>query len=400
MRRLPPYLLAFCWSQSVHGQGIVLADLNALAGKALFEKDWVQAPASAGASDGLGPLYSNRSCAACHPGGGRGSSPQSSTLQLDDPVYGLRLHQRALTLVPREARIDWIVSPAQTSGDSAQKGASPVWQPQISSLAYGELHSPVSVRLAPSLHGLGALATVPDSVLLALADPDDRDGNGISGRVAWLEQDAQGIQAGRFGWKASTATLQNQAAQALYLDIGISNPRFPDPWGDCTEVQTACRSMAMETAPLNGLEYALEASQTVLDLLTAYLHSLPVPVPVADPPLSNASDLFQRIGCADCHVPELASSAGPLAAYTDLLLHDMGQGLDDGVVEGAADSSEWRTAPLWSLPPNGPYLHDGRAPTLGQVVQQHGGEAASSRSAFLQLNESERAALIVFLLGL
>ena len=382
-------LLLFLGFQ-VFSQPVDFSALDAAAGKALFDKNWVQAPASTSSSDGLGPHYSTRSCAACHPGGGRGSAPLSNTLQINDPVYGRRLHQRALTLVPGEAKISWI--PA----DSAEAESEIVnWKPLIAEPAYGPLQSAVSVRLATSLAGLARLEQVPVAVLQALADPDDADGNGISGRVAWLEQDEQGIRPGRFGWKAGTASLQIQTALALSLDIGISSPLYPEPWGDCTALQTACRNLAVATT-VKGQE--VEASQVIVDLLGTYLASLPVPDQLAYQ--ETAHNLFQRIGCADCHVPDLPSPLGPVRAFTDLLLHDMGPELDDLLAEGAADSAEWRTAPLWSLPKQGPYMHDGRAATLQEAVQWHGGEADSSRQAFRQLNRDDQATLIVYLLGL
>ena len=378
------------------GQSPDTASLDAIAGQALFEKNWVQAPSSTRSSDGLGPHFSNRSCAACHPGGGRGSGPQSNTLQLNDPVYGLRLHPFSLALVPREATLEWVQNQPPKAGFTlnGQSG----WHPAISTLAYGDLHSALSVRQAPSLLGLGLLESVPTAALIALADPEDENKDGISGRVAWGKQTDQGLQAGRFGWKAGTASLASQAAQALSLDIGISNPQFPDPWGDCSATQTACRDLATRTASRVGQEAGLEANQTVLDLLVAYLRSLQAPAPLTGP--QTAHNLFQRIGCANCHVPELPSSGGPVLAYTDLLLHDMGPELDDGLAEGAADSAEWRTAPLWSLPAAGPFLHDGRAASLDEVIALHGGEAGQSRAAYRQLNESDKASLLVLLLGL
>src|SRR5690606_8365951 len=182
------------------------------------------------------------------------------------------------------------------------------------------------LRRAPSLSGLAMLDQVPFEVLEARADPDDRDGDGISGRMARDE--------GRFGWSAETATLREQVARALSLDPGRGSPLFPSAAGDCTQQQQACLDAAsMQTGD------AFEAPDLVLDLLLSYLAALPPPS--APSMKGEGVELFSTLGCANCHTPQPDPSQPKVQAYSDLLLHDLGDGL------ASAGNREWRTAPLW-----------------------------------------------------
>jgi CxxC motif-containing protein (DUF1111 family) len=353
------------------------SELDFAAGEALFERNWVPAPASTRSADGLGPHYATRSCAACHEDGGRGRAPAAFSLHLDDPLYGRRLLGLSIGGVPPEVSIEWQDSPA--------------WHFTLNNLSQGQPTSPISIRFASSLRGLGLLEIVPREVLEALADPADHDADGISGRLALLPDG----QLGRFGWKAAVPTLEAQLQLALTLDLGLGNPLFPDPWGDCTPAQTACREWALATA---DPATPLEVDATMTRLLLTYLRQLPPPAPL--PRAEEGEALLTELGCAACHVPSLASSLGEIKAYTDLLLHDLGQGLDDGLAEGVAESNEWRTAPLWALAPEGPFLHDGRARTLDEAVAWHGGEAEASRRAYQALDARRKAVLSAYLLGL
>jgi CxxC motif-containing protein (DUF1111 family) len=364
-------------------------DLSALdfaAGKALFERTWVPAPASTRSADGLGPHYAARSCAACHANAGRGQAPAAFSLHLNDPVYGQRLLSLSTAAVPAEVRIEWL-----PEDSSAGQPLSPAWRFKLNGLTQGEPSSPISLRVAPSLRGLQWLQVVPRLTLDALADPDDRDGDGISGRLALLPSG----YVGRFGWKAAVPSLQLQLQTALALDLGLSNSAFPEPWGDCTAAQSECRAQALVSADAAA---PLEVDATATGLLLSYLSQLPPPAPL--PRTEEGEALLRELGCAACHVPALASSLGEVKAYSDLLLHDLGPGLDDGLREGAAQPSEWRTAPLWALPPEGPFLHDGRARTLDEAVAWHGGEAQRSRHLYQELDAERKALLSAFLLGL
>jgi CxxC motif-containing protein (DUF1111 family) len=370
------------------------SELDFAAGQALFERNWVPAPASTRSADGLGPHYATRSCAACHEDGGRGRAPAAFSLHLDDPLYGRRLSGLSIGGVPPEVTIKWQECNAalcHSARSEAKSQNPPAWRHTLSNLSQGQPTSPISIRLAPSLRGLGLLEAVPREVLEALADPDDANADGISGRLALLPDG----QLGRFGWKAAIPTLETQLQVALTLDLGLGNPLFPDPWGDCTAAQSACREWALATADPAA---PLEVDATATRLLLAYLRQLPPPAPL--PRAEEGEALLTELGCAACHVPSLASPLGEIKAYSDLLLHDLGPALDDGLAEGAAASSEWRTAPLWALSPEGSFLHDGRARTLEEAVASHGGEAEPSRRAYQALDIQRKAVLSGFLLGL
>ena len=358
--------------------------LDALAGKALFKRQWIAAPSSTDASDGLGPLFNARSCAACHAGGGgaRVVAAEDGTQKIvgavvrlgsagggTDPFYGLQLQTNAVPGLQPEAGIFFLPKLSVTL----------LGPPLAAGVAMG-------ARLAPSLYGSAELERIAESEIRSRADPGDKNGDGISGRV---RETPDGI--GRYGWKAAQATLHGQIAHAFAIDIGLSSPLQPRPYGDCTDVQTACRQAANGESPLTDNR---EVSTAMLDLVAQYLKTLKSsPKPNAD-----AAEIFGKTGCASCHVPKLrANSGAPIPAFTDLLLHDMGPELDDGVGEPGVASFEWRTAPLKMNYPRGAvrrYLHDGSAATVSEAVAKHGGEAAVSRDAFGKLSDADAARLI------
>ena len=372
------------------------ADLDFAMGKALFDRLWTSAPAVTDATDGLGPLFNARSCATCHPGGGRGGFEEDAgghitgtglVLHLGsasgdgDPVYGRQVQNLAVQGLTIEGRLQRAASGGVTLRDAG----------------YGPLHpdTHTSGRLAPDLHGLGLLERVPESAVEALADPDDRDGDGISGRVNRAYAADGSPALGRFGWKAGKASVTTQSAAALNLDIGLSNPVYPHHHGDCTAAQTDCLSAPHGASPRFE---NLEVSGEMLRLIAAYVDGLP-PRPRSSDAESLA--LFEETGCGTCHRPELPlDDGGRVSAYTDLLLHDMGEELADGLGDHEASGREWRTAPLWGLGHANRFLHDGRARTLAEAVAAHGGEAAAARDAFAALPEPERARLLSFLSGL
>ncbi|RXF74981.1 di-heme oxidoredictase family protein [Hansschlegelia zhihuaiae] len=378
----------------------VARDLDVAVGKAVFDRLWVQAPSSTKSADGLGPLFAARSCSACHGADGKrarfllGRDDPAATPGLvlrladakgrPDPVYGAQLQPAGLGGAPGEGEAAASRPPAP--GPSVK----PEWR--VDGLAYGALGAGarVSARVAPSLAGLGLLARVPDAAIVAREDPDDRDGDGVSGRAARL---ASG-EIGRLGWKATEPTLQAQAEAAFALDLGLSTRGRPDPVGDCTSAQVACRQ-----APNGGGPGEPEVGPELLAGLVAFLKSRPAP---AHPATGRGEDLFEAVGCGACHVPSLAlADGGEARAFSDLLLHDMGSGLDDGAAEGAAASPEWRTAPLWGLSETlalgSGLLHDGRAGTVAEAIAWHGGEAAAARARFEKLAPHERQALLDYL---
>jgi CxxC motif-containing protein (DUF1111 family) len=395
-------------------------------GNALFNRNWVTAPSSTEGSDGLGPIFNARSCSACHFKDGRGRPPLdadepmlSMLVRLSipglsedegpvpEPNYGLQLGPQAILGVPPEGRA--LVSYSERPGRFADGEDYSLRVPAITftDLAFGPLASDVqtSPRVAPFLIGLGLLQAVDHETILASADPDDRDGDGISGRPNWVwDVRRQATVLGRFGWKANQPTLEQQNAAAFIGDIGITSPLFPEQ--DCPVVQAACSA-----APSGGLP---EIDQGKLDSVTFYTHELAVPArrDVEDPEVQQGEMLFAALGCAACHRPvlitgDLASfpelSRQVIQPYTDLLLHDMGEHLADGRPDHAASGREWRTAPLWGIGlvstvnRHSFFLHDGRARDLTEAVLWHGGEAEGVRQRFEQLSPADRAALLRFL---
>jgi CxxC motif-containing protein (DUF1111 family) len=395
-------------------------------GNALFNRNWVTAPSSTEGSDGLGPLFNARSCSSCHFRDGRGrppvepdepfvgllfrlSIPGAGTAEapLPDPRYGGQLNQQAVLGVAPEGHA--VVTYAEQPGTYADGEPYSLRRPRYDfvDLAYGPVDPAlqVSPRTAPFLIGLGLLAAVDEVAVLAAADPDDVDGDGISGRPNFvLDRRTSSTALGRFGWKANQPSLEQQNAGAFLGDIGLTTPLFTDQ--NCTSVQTACLD-----APNGG---APEIDQRKVDSVTFYTQFLAVPArrDVTNPQVLLGEELFHAIGCAACHtstmvtgeVPETPPlSAQRIHPYTDLLLHDMGAELADDRPDFGADGREWRTAPLWGIGlvhtvnRHTLLLHDGRARGFAEAILWHGGEGEAAREAFRLLPAAERAALVRFL---
>lgn len=262
--------------------------------------------------------------------------------------------------------------------------------------------------------GIGLLAEIPESAILAYADPNDADGDGISGRPNY----DQGY-VGRFGTKAQTVSIEGFIRGPFFNHVGItSDPlteeqraRLPVPSSrnaetDAVETTTSglgvarLHQAAAPSSPLTDGDDAPDPELSTDDLfdLVSWVMLLAAPAPAAPTDQTRrGEDLFSRIGCAGCHVPALVGPRGAVPAYTDLLLHDMGPEMADGLTMGVALSSEFRTAPLWGITAVGPYLHDGRADTLTQAIAAHGGEGAASRAAFMGQSAAAQADLLAFL---
>ncbi|MBL8755786.1 MAG: thiol oxidoreductase, partial [Planctomycetes bacterium] len=320
------------------------------------------------------------------------------------PVYGAQLQDRAVPGQDPEAQYDIQWTPvAGTHGDGE---AFTLLRPEFS--LRHPAHGPVGEvvlggRTAPHLVGLGLLEAIPDELLRQRVDPDDRDGDGISGRVHEL---ADG-RVGRFGWKATQPTVREQVAGAFVHDMGITSrlhPREP-----LSSVQAAVVAVASGGSP--------EIDDAKLDRIVFYMRTLAVPAPRGEDreEVRAGAAAFAAFGCAACHVPEwtTATEAWHLAAagvrirpFTDLLLHDLGPELADGKRDGDARPAEWRTAPLWGLGlvpvVNGHerLLHDGRARGPAEAILWHGGEASAARERFRLAPKAERAALVAFLRSL
>ncbi len=383
-------------------------------GNGVFDRPWVAAPSSTTGSDGLGPLFNARSCQGCHIKDGRGHPPEPGEAGLvsmvfaladasgaPDPVLGRQLQDQAVPGRAAEGRVRmaWEAVPFDYPDGTRTVLRRPSYATDAD-LASGVALAP---RIAPPMIGLGLLEAIPEADLGAHADPEDLDGDGISGRLA-----RAGEAAGRFGWKASEPTVAEQSATAFSVDMGLSTRARPAPWGDCTPAQARCRA-----AIHGGTEAEPEIADALFDLLVFYASHLAVPArrDVGDAQVLAGKALFYGAGCTSCHVPKQATAAdasegqaGQLIwPYSDLLLHDMGAGLADPVPVGGRAAAEWRTPPLWGIglteAVNGHtyFLHDGRARSLEEAVLWHGGEGTASRDAFASAPAPARAALIRFL---
>jgi CxxC motif-containing protein (DUF1111 family) len=395
-------------------------------GNSIFNRNWTTAPASTSGLDGLGPTFNARSCSSCHFKDGRGSPPLSDDEPMvsmlvrlsvpgvdehggpkPEPTYGGQLNPLGILGVPGEgdARILSELTAGQYDDGSPYELQMPSYE--LAALAFGELAEDVmlSPRTAPQMIGLGLLEAIREADLLAAEDPDDANEDGISGRVnrVW-EVASQSVRLGRFGWKANQPSLDQQNAGAFVGDIGITSDLFPEQ--NCTPAQTEC-----ETASDGG---APEIDVKFLDQVNYYSKLLAVPAQrdFRDGQVQRGKKLFGELGCTGCHTPrfvtgELAGfpelSQQTIHPYTDLLLHDMGDGLADGRPDFEADGNEWRTPPLWGIglffDVNGHtrYLHDGRARNLEEAILWHGGEAERSSAAFKALEQGERDAVLRFL---
>ena len=394
-------------------------------GNSFFNQSWVQAPASTEARDGLGPLFNARSCSGCHFKDGRGRPPLEVDEQflsmllrlgvgergphgepLPEPSYGDQLQPFAINGVLPEGTPS--VTYREVAGSYADGAAFTLLEPSyaISELALGPLDPKlvISPRVAPAVSGLGLLEAIPAERLKTLEDPEDADGDGISGKVQWVwDAGASARVIGRFGWKAEQPTVRQQSAGAFLGDIGITSAEFPNQ--NCTAVELECAQAIPGGAP--------EISDELLGKVELYARILAVPMREhwQSASVLRGKRLFQRVGCASCHVPSHTTGDLPgvpevsgqlIYPYTDLLLHDMGEALSDRRPVFEADGAEWRTPPLWGLRfyrtvnRHDRLLHDGRARGVAEAVLWHGGEAQAARDAFAALPAAERAELVEF----
>ncbi|MCA9664959.1 MAG: thiol oxidoreductase [Myxococcales bacterium] len=398
---------------------------NFFVGDSFFTDNWVTAPASTDSRDGLGPLYNARSCATCHfkDGRGRPADAGQPMIQLlvrlsvpgedahggpkPEPTYGGQLNPRAIEGVTGEgdAAIRWVAVPGRYGDGSSYE----LRRPELSfeNLGYGPMSSDVltSARVAPGVYGLGLIEAVDEATIMAWADPDDRDGDGISGRANRVYDAASGQTVlGRFGWKANQPSLRQQNAGAFLGDIGITTPLFGEE--NCSAAQADCKAATSGGMP--------EATTLILDRVTFYTRMLAVPGrrDVDNPDVLRGRALFREARCDACHRPSMTTgtladapelSKQTIWPYTDVLLHDMGDDLADGRPDFLADGREWRTPPLWGLGlvqrvnRHDNLLHDGRARGFAEAILWHGGEGEAAREAFRTMSAEDRAALVRFL---
>jgi len=336
-------------------------------------------------NEGLGPIFNNVSCASCHSGDGRGRP------------------ENTLTRFSRGTDPDLAEGGPQIE-DRAIPGAEPETLPP---------GVDVSRRMPPPVFGAGLIEAISEASILANEDPNDSDGDGISGRANWVTPPAfvpateigagPAPRVGRFGRKAQVSSLLQQTVDAYHQDMGITSSYRP--------VENT-NPMAKSVVP--GLDGAPdpEASDQQVNDVVQYMRMLAPPSPGdMTPRREQGAALFASAKCASCHVPTLRTGAHEIetladrdvALYSDLLLHDLGDGLADNRPDGAADGKEWRTAPLWGLRIareflNGSLflLHDGRAHTVEEAIRLHGGEATGARDAFAAMSADDRAALLDF----
>jgi CxxC motif-containing protein (DUF1111 family) len=395
-------------------------------GDSFFTQNWVTAPASTDARDGLGPTFNAQACSSCHVLDGRGAPPDPDGVEarlglllrlsipgekttggpLPHPIYGDQLEDRAILDVPAEGRV--AVTMETITGAYGDGTPYELIKPTytIADPAFGPLgdETMISPRLAPQVIGMGLLEAVPADAILEAADLEDADGDGISGRpnMVWDAREKR-LVVGRFGWKANVPTVEQQAAGAFFGDIGITSSLHPDQ--NCPGDQAECAAAIDGGSP--------ELTDDRLASVTFYGRTLAVPAmrDVDDDDVKEGAELFDDMGCASCHTPTLTTGAADIAAlsnqeihpYTDLLLHDMGPGLADGRPDFAATGSEWRTPPLWGLGVvddvnDGRFLlHDGRATTFEAAILWHGGEASAAAEAFRTAPLEDRKRLVAFL---
>lgn len=414
-------------------------------GNSFFKRNWVEAPASTTARDGLGPHFIARSCGACHALDGRGAPPdfrkgltheQPMALllrlsvpgrdvhggPLPEPTYGGQFNNAAVQGVRAEGEVSmrWQSVRGRFADGTPYTLRQPLYG--FRRLGYGAMAAGVEVspRIAPQLIGVGLLEAIPESEVLRNAQDQAARPDAIKGSPnrVW-DAFAQRELLGRFGWKANVATLAHQTAGAFVGDIGITSAQFPNE--ECTAAQRDCLA-----APHGGKAAVGEASgkATNPEIDDKTLSDVVFYQAVLAPPARRQPDdarvlrgqvLFAQAQCAACHRPSYVTGDNPfprLASpalknqriwpYSDLLLHNMGEALADGRPDFHANGLQWKTPPLWGIglfkDVNGHtrLLHDGRADGVLEAVLWHGGEAEASRQQVLKMNRADRAALVKF----
>ncbi|MBN9407982.1 MAG: c-type cytochrome [Burkholderiales bacterium] len=404
-------------------------------GNSFFKRNWVQAPASTKARDGLGPHFIARSCGGCHVQDGRGAPPDFRNGLMDqpvgllmrlsvpgqdahggprpDPVYGDQFSNFAIRNVKPEGNIT--IRHETVNGRFADGTPYTLQKPiyGFAGLNYGPMSLNVmsSPRLAPQIIGVGLIEAIPESEILRNARDQAALGGPIRGMPnrVW-DAPSQKHLIGRFGWKANVATLAHQTGAAFQGDMGITSRLFPQE--TCTPTQKDCLA-----APRGAEGKAPEIDDKTFDDVVFYEATLAPPArrKPRDPAVLQGQRLFAQAQCAVCHRPSYVTAEGPFPRltspalkgqtiwpYTDLLLHDMGPELADGRPDFLASGSQWRTPPLWGVglvkDVNGHtrLMHDGRADGVLEAILWHGGEAQASRDTVLRLSAEDRAALVRF----
>ncbi|MCH9814742.1 MAG: thiol oxidoreductase [Epsilonproteobacteria bacterium] len=391
-------------------------------GKSFFRVPWVEAPSATTARDGLGPLFNANTCITCHPNNGagvavtkNGTMTRSHLLRLShknpkdmqkvktigfepDSMYGAQLSLNGNHSVPYEGKVSLTYNTIDGTYPDGTTYSLRKPHYTITKKVYGAFDKETifAPRIGTPLIGLGLLEDIPQKDILNLEDINDSNHDGISGKANLVySPETNKTTLGRFTWKASASTVKVQSAAAAHNDMGLSNPLFPSD--NCSEKQEACLK-----APKGKHTFDLPGNR--LDAITYYVSNLSVPNQRNPKQHTKGAKLFKTLNCTACHVTTHKTVNGEtIHPFTDLLVHDMGEGLADGRSEFLADGREWRTAPLWGIglyktvSGEANYLHDGRARTIEEAILWHGGEAQKSKNAFMALDKKSRAQVLQFL---
>lgn len=416
-------------------------------GNSFFRRNWVEAPASTKARDGLGPHFIARSCGGCHVQDGRGEPPEifnrlgetkDPTVALlirlsipgtdahggprHEPVYGDQFNNAAITGVKPEGRVTLRYD--TVNGKFADDTPYSLLQPRygFADLGYGPMHPDVMVspRIAPQIIGVGLLEAIDEADILANAADQARAGGPIQGvpNRVWDAPSGK-MLIGRFGWKGNVATIAHQTGGAFQGDMGITSRHFAQE--TCSPAQKDCLAAPSGKSAGQQGQPGVEIDDKTFDDVVFYQATLAPPArrSVNDTQVLRGQALFAQAQCATCHRPSYVTRTSPsegvfprltskalagqrIWPYTDMLLHDMGEALADNRPDFAASGRQWKTPPLWGTglikDVNGHtrLLHDGRARGVLEAVLWHGGEAEGAKQNVLKMNKAERDALVKF----
>ncbi len=396
-------------------------------GNAMFDQSWVSAPASTTSRDGLGPIFNARACASCHLNDGRGkpllntgvnsegfllrigiaNSPTAGPIPHN--IYGDQLQDASNLSIAKEGdiQIDFTFITGKYADGTSYELRKPNYT--IVNENYGAVQGiEISPRVGQQVIGLGFIDALTEASILVNADPDDLDGDGISGKANYVwNVKAQQLTIGKFGWKANQPTLDQQIAGAFNGDMGLTTSIFPNencPNGiDCSQLFNG-----------NNPGETVEVPDTQFSRISLYMAAISVPVRrnFKDEDVLKGKQHFNDLGCVSCHVNNFTTGTNAvlpqirnidIKPFSDFLLHDMGDDLADNRGDFLANGNEWRTQPLWGLGlidlVNGHtfLLHDGRARNIEEAILWHGGEATQSKEGFKKLSDSERNELLQYL---
>lgn len=395
-------------------------------GNSFNRNNWVTAPSSTSARDGLGPFFNASSCSSCHFLDGKGAPTSAASSEITqsllfrlsvpgkgshgeplfDPNYGEQFNPRAIIGVDAEGEVavNYQELPGSYPDGSSFSLRIPTYS--FSNLKYGPMSGTlISPRIATQMCGVGLLEAVSEETIQSFADETDANNDGISGRPNYVwDYKTQRKVLGRFGWKANQSTTEQQTASALNGDVGITSSLFS------TEGLTVTQQEKYGNLPNGG---APEIEEKTFQNVVFYIKTLAVPARRnwKDQQVIEGKALFIKANCSGCHVSKMQTGSSAInylanqtiRPYTDLLLHDMGDGLADNRPDYEATGTEWRTAPLWgvglvkTVNKHTNFMHDGRARSIEEAILWHGGEAEKSKKAFMNFSKPDRDALLKFI---